>query len=433
MNTSEKLRVTIVDITGINLTLLNAYNLATCTDPFDGANKAYVDSKSFISFQDIGFGNADLFREVLGPTFIFKTFPTNIFFNTMNDSTFLYINSDMYHMPYPRWAIDTTTLALGGITPSNTYNSQAVYHGNGIILMTESNNADTLVIDLKTNTYSFPNFYSFGGSGGLVNAPNGNIYSIPERSSTMQYVTTSVNTNVVLSLPGISAISKWSAASIRSDGIIYCVPRNDTRVLIFNTNDNSYTTISAIRGYRSSTLAPNGKIYCPPFTGTTVLIINTNTNTCDGSSMVVQGGFNYQSSVLAPNGKIYCVPHTSSLTSVAKVLVIDPDRDVADTTTIPFRMPISTSIFRYSGACLGADGLIYSFPSAITSVLVLDPNTGVVDTTSIGSTSFINAGYRGGVLAPNGKIYCCPGDTSVPLIVNTGAPVINMAQAFKQY
>ena len=45
MNTSETLNVRITDISGINLKGLNAYNLALCTDPFDGANKNYVNFK----------------------------------------------------------------------------------------------------------------------------------------------------------------------------------------------------------------------------------------------------------------------------------------------------------------------------------------------------------------------------------------------------
>ena len=72
---------------------------------------------------------------------------------------------------------------------------------------------------------------------------------------------------------------------------------------------------------------------------------------------------------------------------------------------------------------LAPNGKIYCIPRNSTSVLIIDPVTNTVDTTTISGLSGV-AKWRGGVLAPNGKIYGIPRDSSSVLIID---PLTNTA------
>jgi hypothetical protein len=81
--------------------------------------------------------------------------------------------------------------------------------------------------------------------------------------------------------------------------------------------------------------------------------------------------------------------------------VIDP---VANTFTTFGTVPGDA---KYAGGVLGPNGKIYCMPSLADNVGVIDPvaNTFTTFGTALpgGSSRFV-----GGVLAPNGKIYCIP-------------------------
>jgi hypothetical protein len=53
--------------------------------------------------------------------------------------------------------------------------------------------------------------------------------------------------------------------------------------------------------------------------------------------------------------------------------------------------------------------------------LIIDPVTNTADTTTITGLTGINK-WQGGVVAPNGKIYCIPGNNTSVLVINTGLP-----------
>ena len=78
MSVSESLNVSIVNITGINLQGLNAYNMAICTQPFDGANKEYVQFR-FPAFSNIGIGSP-FYQSTQSTTLLFRSIPTTIFY-----------------------------------------------------------------------------------------------------------------------------------------------------------------------------------------------------------------------------------------------------------------------------------------------------------------------------------------------------------------
>lgn len=77
---------------------------------------------------------------------------------------------------------------------------------------------------------------------------------------------------------------------------------------------------------------------------------------------------------------------------------------------------------KFSGGVLAPNGNIYCIPSNTDYVAIINPYTKTVDTTSIrGLSGGISSSSKwwGGVLAPNGKIYCVPYNSSNILIINT--------------
>jgi len=89
------------------------------------------------------------------------------------------------------------------------------------------------------------------------------------------------------------------------------------------------------------------------------------------------GGKKWYGGVLAPNGKIYCVPGAA-----ASVLIIDPQTDSADTSTIS-GLTVADSSPNWLGGVLAPNGKIYCIPWEASNVLIIDPATNTVDTTTM--------------------------------------------------
>jgi hypothetical protein len=68
------------------------------------------------------------------------------------------------------------------------------------------------------------------------------------------------------------------------------------------------------------------------------------------------------------------------------------------------------------GGVLAPNGKIYCIPYNSTSVLVIDPHTETIS--YITGLSSDSGKWAGGILAPNGKIYCIPYNSSSVLIIN---------------
>ena len=72
---------------------------------------------------------------------------------------------------------------------------------------------------------------------------------------------------------------------------------------------------------------------------------------------------------------------------------------------------------KWRGGVLAPNGKIYCIPYSSTVVAIIDPETDTIDTTSITGLSG-GAKWYGGVLAPNGKIYCIPYSSTVVAIID---------------
>jgi hypothetical protein len=71
---------------------------------------------------------------------------------------------------------------------------------------------------------------------------------------------------------------------------------------------------------------------------------------------------------------------------------------------------------KWIGGVLAPNGKIYCVPFNATTVLIIDPLTDTAEQTSI---TGLGGTYKwiGGVLAPNGKIYCVPYNATTVLII----------------
>lgn len=100
-------------------------------------------------------------------------------------------------------------------------------------------------------------------------------------------------------------------------------------------------------------------------------------------------------------------------------MIIDPILNTADSTTITGINGTS----KFLGGVLAPNGKIYCIPQNYESVLIIDPVSNTADTTTI--TGLVgDFKWPGGVLAPNGKIYGIPRNSSSVLMINTSIPSI---------
>ena len=81
-----------------------------------------------------------------------------------------------------------------------------------------------------------------------------------------------------------------------------------------------------------------------------------------------------------------------------------------------------TDTNRYQGGVLAPNGKIYCLPALSSNVLIIDPINNTLDTTTIRGLDGTSFKCYGGVLAPNGKIYGIPTSVSYVTIID---PVTN--------
>lgn len=244
---------------------------------------------------------------------------------------------------------------------------------------------------------------SFGGSG--------SIQIDPLSKSTNFYSVNLIGSNLVTAL----------------NGIIYAPPISGSSNILY------VNTVTGIGGFFGSgldatnggVLGSDGKIYCIPGysgSGLTPLVIDPSTNTTSTPFNTVSGNYDsWQGGVLAQNGKIYGIPK-----SATSILKIDPATSGISTfgTVLGSAASGNPNIGGRSGGVLGVDGKIYAAPNGngpfnlnAQKILVIDPITETLSYLDIPGYVSGNSQWRGGVLAPNGKIYFIPSDGCTKVLV----------------
>lgn len=233
--------------------------------------------------------------------------------------------------------------------------------------------------------------------GGVL-GPNGIIYCIPYNYDFVTRIDTKATTNelsnISTELTTASKLTdtttmKWCGGVLAPNGIIYCAPYNAGYILKIDTRDDS---LSVMKDGDS--------------------IIDVDLSSSDNYSG--SGTYCYQGAVLGPNGKVYFIPHNAKY-----IAEVDP---VTDTLKMYTDIPIDASnagiaTYKYSGGVLGPDGYIYMVPCRANKVLRFDATKDTISGVEVVTTNFKTTNttyykYCGGVLGPDGSIFFIPLDSS---------------------
>jgi hypothetical protein len=230
---------------------------------------------------------------------------------------------------------------------------------------------------------------------------------------------------------GLGAGNKWYGGVLAPNGKIYCIPWDATDVLVIDPTTDTAVFPPGLSGLTGSgkwlggVLAPNGKIYCIPWDATDVLVIDPTTDTAvfpPGLSGLT-GSEKWHGSVLARNEKIYGIP-----CDAATVLVVDPSSDTCVEIPIPDPPgpPDPTDLNKWYGGVLAPNGKIYCIPWDSDFVMTIDPKTDTVIPDAIPFSAVATLKWVGGVLASNGKIYCIPREARRVLIIDPDQDAVEL-------
>lgn len=213
---------------------------------------------------------------------------------------------------------------------------------------------------------------------------------------------------------------QWAGGVIASNGCIYTIPYNATRVLKFDPSDNSSHMIGNElgddKGKWCCGVLGNGFIYGIPFSSHRILKIDLTHHTtsfvgCDLGNGVLK----WMSGAIANDGCMYCMP-----LSARHILRLD----LLTEKTSFIGQDLGEGIWKYSGTVLGDDGCIYGVPANARQVLKYNPKNG--ESEFIGCTTQSMCGddgkrgekWRGGVKALDGNIYGVPYNSDQILCIN---------------
>jgi hypothetical protein len=308
-----------------------------------------------------------------------------------------------------------------------------VLASNGKIYCVPGAATSVLIIDPQTDSADTSTLIDVPLSGGPspdwlggVLAPNGKIYCIPWEASDVLIIDPMTNTVDTSTISGLDGGNKWHGGVLAPNGKIYGIPYDSDTVLVIDPVTDTSTTItipspgppdpSEPSKWYGGVLAPNGKIYCIPWKADYVMIIDPESDTVDPDaiSFTAFADLKWTGGVLATNGKIYCIPQAP-----LRILIIDP---AMNTVELVGYLPHDED--KWAGGVLGPDGKIYGIPRDYHSVLVIDPTDdtiypdGISLEEELGNARFDEDKWTGGVLAPNGKIYCVPNEADSVLIID---------------
>ena len=167
-------------------------------------------------------------------------------------------------------------------------------------------------------------------------------------------------------------------------------------------------------GWFLGAVHPNSNIYFAPYNATNgILCLNPNTSVT--SLVGVNSGISYAGSAkwytgcLGPDSNIYFFPWQTKAT----ILKYIPSTDTASEITITGTGGSYTGL-GYRGAVLASDGRIYSSPYGATTVFWYNPVTNT--SSNITSDSSSAKRYEGAAIGANGNIYFSPLVAQLPLL-----------------
>lgn len=268
-----------------------------------------------------------------------------------------------------------------------------------------------------SNTYS--NTHSFGGAANYtagVVLPNSNVLMIPASSNhDLGIYNPNDDTFSTLGI-SLSVNNAFAGGVLAPNGKVILVPNGSSSpstippiVGIYDPDTNTYTngpTVPNIGRFIGGVLAPNGKVIFAPRSQPTIGIYDPVSNTyTNGPAHGQNNSSAYWGAVLAPNGKVILVPGDSEY-----VGIYDP---IANTFTQGPAHGESGAGTKYTGGVVAPNGKVIFAPRDAAHIGIYDPITNTFTRGPAHGEGF-NAFY-GGVLAPNGKVILVPdGRSSSP-------------------
>jgi hypothetical protein len=199
---------------------------------------------------------------------------------------------------------------------------------------------------------------------------------------------------------------KWNGAAVAGKKV-FAMPSHGDTVLVID--GESCRTVGRFPGkgskWNAACVAGDGTVIGLPFDSPSLLRINPDTEEARLVGNFGNGKYKYRTGVTAGNGCVYGIPY-----SAESVLVVDGNE-----TRLLGRFGSAPG--KWSGSVLGADGCVYGLPLDHDRVLRVDPVAGTADVfgESVGGGK---GKWRGGAVAPNGKIIAPPYGSRGVLIVD---------------
>ena len=150
---------------------------------------------------------------------------------------------------------------------------------------------------------------------------------------------------------------------------------------------------------------------------TTVSATVTNTVSLVGAANSFPGGSAYLGGVLLPDGRVFCVPFGAT-----QARVYDPTTNTVNLVGAANSFPGDSA---YVGGVLLPDGRAFCAPHNTTQARVYDPATNTVSLVGAansfpGGSPYIVGAYIGGVLLPDGRVFCVPSNATQARVYGGG-------------
>jgi len=324
-------------------------------------------------------------------------------------------NGSVYFGPFGAWSsLNNITRAMKVNPYSNTvsyvdisvngnygYRGMACANNGKIFALPGSvDTSNILVIDtLNNDTVSYISGLNIDVSSyrGFVNF-NNNIYTVPFNADNILSINPVTNTATV-DISGIntttypllgSNLGKFSGGVVGTDGNIYFIPQNASRVMRYNPISKTLLLSNTpdASGYSSGALSSNSRIYMSPSNALNIAYIDIS---------------NYSLANLAVN---------RSITNFF---------DASGSSTDISALGLGGSM-RFIGTILGPNGSIYCIPDNSSRILVVDTSNNTARQIYPTNNQNLTSTFGGAVLAPNGQIYVCPNQSNSIPIIKTGLP-----------
>lgn len=290
---------------------------------------------------------------------------------------------------------------------------------------------DAMGADIGTNVKKF--------NGGVYCPDTGLIYGVPYMSTAgVLIIDDAAQEAWVQDYPGIDwpGEQAWRGAVLAPNGRIFTIPQKGSQVLIIDPVSESARLVT-LAGDTWSTggdawwsggaLGADGRIYCTPYTGSQVLIIDPDTESAELTDFGLDLAMGeWGGAVAGPDGLIYMCPWGNDTAfggaGLATILIIDPEAGTAVLDNMGATFPSVQG--RWQSGAVGADGRIYFVPRSDQKLLVVDTVTQTASREDYGTDMQGSSKWHSCALALNGDIIGMPQDAPDILTISTTAPAL---------